>query len=215
MTSSPRCDGRRIPYAITGNFLGALPNAHERFSSATGRFRLKFKETVSAQRVTYTQTESRIRVRYATIIGRPFLRDRCPVCLCLYRLATIYQRCRQRQTGPRPRRHCVRWESSSPKERSTTARTFRPMSIVAKRSPISASAELLLASTENGSQSRFVHKSKVIHPHLPSVVSRSFRRPSNTITHRLIPAQPRPSSLSLNTLLVSCDRCSSTYGSIV
>ena len=92
-------------------------------------------------------------------------------------MAAIHQRCRQRQTGPRPRRHCVRWESSSPKESSTTARTFRPTSIVAKRSPISASAELLLASTKNGSQSRFVHKSKVIHPHLPSVVSRSFVAP--------------------------------------
>ena len=39
---------------------------------------------------------------------------------------------------PRPRRHCVRWEPSSHTERSTAAPTFRPMSIVAKRSPISA-----------------------------------------------------------------------------
>ena len=46
---------------------------------------------------------------------------------------------------PRPRRHCVRWEPSSPMERGAAAPTFRPMSIVAKRSPISATAELLLS----------------------------------------------------------------------
>jgi len=42
--------------------------------------------------------------------------------------------------GPQPRRHGVRWE---PTERGT-ASPFRPMSIVAKRSPIPATAELLL-----------------------------------------------------------------------
>jgi len=45
----------------------------------------------------------------------------------------------------RPRQHCVRWGLSSPPvERGTAAPTFRPMSIVAKRSRISATAELLL-----------------------------------------------------------------------
>jgi len=43
---------------------------------------------------------------------------------------------------PRPRRHCVRWGPSSPRQRGT-APNFRPMSIVAKRSPISATAEHL------------------------------------------------------------------------
>jgi len=43
---------------------------------------------------------------------------------------------------PRPRRH-VRWGPSSSTERGTTAPTFRPMSIVAKRSHISATAGLL------------------------------------------------------------------------
>ena len=38
---------------------------------------------------------------------------------------------------PRPRPRCVRWGLSSPTERSTAAPTFRPMSIVTKRSPIS------------------------------------------------------------------------------
>jgi len=42
----------------------------------------------------------------------------------------------------RPRPHCVTWGSSSPPE--GTAPTVRPMSIVAKRSPISATAEHLL-----------------------------------------------------------------------
>jgi len=45
---------------------------------------------------------------------------------------------------PRPRRYCVRWGPSSPTERGTTDPTFRPVSIVAKRSPISATVELLL-----------------------------------------------------------------------
>jgi len=45
---------------------------------------------------------------------------------------------------PRLRRHCVRWGPSSPTVRGTTAPpTLRPMSVAAKRSPISATAELL------------------------------------------------------------------------
>jgi len=43
------------------------------------------------------------------------------------------------------RPHCVRrGHSSHPHERGTAAPTFRPMSFVAKQSPISATAELLL-----------------------------------------------------------------------
>jgi len=46
---------------------------------------------------------------------------------------------------PRSRPHCVRWGPSSPTERGTAALPhFSAMSIVAKRSPISATAELLL-----------------------------------------------------------------------
>jgi len=41
---------------------------------------------------------------------------------------------------PRPRPHCVRWGPSSPKGYNTP--TFRPMPIVAKRSPISATVLL-------------------------------------------------------------------------
>jgi len=44
---------------------------------------------------------------------------------------------------PRPRPHGVRWGHRSP-ERGTAAPSFRPMSIVAKRSPISAAAKHLL-----------------------------------------------------------------------
>jgi len=44
---------------------------------------------------------------------------------------------------PRPRRHCVRWDPATPTEKVQQPRTFRPVSIVAKPSPMSASAELL------------------------------------------------------------------------
>jgi len=44
---------------------------------------------------------------------------------------------------PRPRPHCVRWGPSSPKPAQLL--NFRPTSIVAERSPISATAEHLLA----------------------------------------------------------------------
>jgi len=45
-------------------------------------------------------------------------------------------------TSHLPRPHCVRRGPTSPKK-GTTAPNFRPMSIVAKRSSISATAELL------------------------------------------------------------------------
>ena len=45
---------------------------------------------------------------------------------------------------PRPRRHCVWGHIAPPTERGTAAATFRPISIAGKRSPISATAELLL-----------------------------------------------------------------------
>jgi len=47
---------------------------------------------------------------------------------------------------PRLRQHCVRWGCSSPTETGTAAPSSRPMSIVAKPSPISATAELLFLS---------------------------------------------------------------------
>jgi len=47
---------------------------------------------------------------------------------------------------PRPRLHCVKWGPSSPTERGTAAPSFWPVSIVAKWSPISATAELLFIS---------------------------------------------------------------------
>jgi len=48
---------------------------------------------------------------------------------------------------PRPMRHCVRWGPSQlppPRKWAQQPLTFRPMSTVAKRLPISATAELLL-----------------------------------------------------------------------
>jgi len=48
---------------------------------------------------------------------------------------------------PRPRRHCVRWRPSYPHGKGhSSSPTFRPISIVTKRSPISATVELLLTS---------------------------------------------------------------------
>ena len=45
---------------------------------------------------------------------------------------------------PRSRPHCVRWRPSTPPRKGHSSGTFRPISVVAKRSPISATAELLL-----------------------------------------------------------------------
>jgi len=51
---------------------------------------------------------------------------------------------------PRPRRHCARWGPSCPKGKGAQQPpTFRPMSIVAKRSPITATAELLFFNCVN------------------------------------------------------------------
>jgi len=45
---------------------------------------------------------------------------------------------------PRLRPHCVKWGPSSPRQKGAQQpSTFRPMSTVAKRSPTSATAELL------------------------------------------------------------------------
>ena len=62
------------------------------------------------------------------------------LCL-LWRNGCIDQDATWYEGRPRPRRHCVKWGPSSPKR--GTAPNFRPMSIVAKRSPISATAEHL------------------------------------------------------------------------
>jgi len=57
---------------------------------------------------------------------------------------------------PWPRRHCVRWGPSSPHRKQHSSPHVRPISIVAKRSPISATAELLLryASEQTDTQRR-------------------------------------------------------------
>jgi len=92
--------------------------------------------------------------------GLPYVRDRCHVChVCLSVCLSVCLQpwCMLWPNGwtdedatwyggtPRPKRHCVRWRPSSPStERGKQLPTFRPMSIVSKRSPISAiTAELL------------------------------------------------------------------------
>jgi len=85
---------------------------------------------------------------------RPMLPYHClSVCLSVCNVGVLWPNgCMDQDATwyrgrPRPRRHCVRWGPSSPTERGTTAPpTFRPMSTVAKWSPISATAELLFIS---------------------------------------------------------------------
>jgi len=83
---------------------------------------------------------------------RPMLSDRCPVCLSV--LSVTLMCCGQKvgrikmklgvQVGrPRPRPQCVRWGPSFP-SKGAQPLSFWPVSIVAKRSPISAAAEFLL-----------------------------------------------------------------------
>ena len=66
----------------------------------------------------------------------------------------------------RPRRHCVRWGPSSPhgKGHSSPSPLFRPMSIVAKRSPISTAAELLRAERQTQRQTYRHADCNTLHP---------------------------------------------------
>jgi len=84
----------------------------------------------------------------------PMLRDRCPVCLSVCNVGVLWPNGWMDQDAtwyggrPRPMRHCVRWgPSSSPRKWPQQTPLIRPMSILAKRSPISATAELLLHSS--------------------------------------------------------------------
>jgi len=52
-------------------------------------------------------------------------------------------RCQLYEGRPQPRPHCVTWGPNSPLQKGAQSQNFRPMSIVAKRSPISATAENL------------------------------------------------------------------------
>jgi len=89
------------------------------------------------------------------LVGRPFVKRFalcrkivvCPVCdvVVLWPNGWMDQAATWYGGRPRPRRHCVRWAPSSATERGTAAPSFRPMSIVTKRSSISATAVLLLA----------------------------------------------------------------------
>jgi len=82
---------------------------------------------------------------------RPMLRDRCPVCSVCLSATLVY--CVQTvgeikmplgtEVGLDPVDILLAWDLAPPTKRGTTPLNFRPMSIVAKRSPISATAELL------------------------------------------------------------------------
>ena len=86
-----------------------------------------------------------------SVLGRPFV---CLSCLSVCNFDVLWpngcvdQDATWNGGRPWPRRHCVTWGPSSRQERDRVALHFlpmslRPMSIVAKRSPISATAELL------------------------------------------------------------------------
>jgi len=95
-------------------------------------------------------------------IGRPFVKRFalcyrtvvCPVCLSVLSVCDVGllwptgwmdQDATWYGGRPLPNPHCVKWGPSSlPKKGAQQPPTFRPMSIVAKRSPIPATAELLL-----------------------------------------------------------------------
>jgi len=92
----------------------------------------------------------------ATLIGRPFVKrfalcyrtvvlSVCPVCNIgvLSPNGWIDQEENWRAGRPWPWPHCVRRGPSSPPPQSSTSPSFRSMSTVAKRSPISATAEHL------------------------------------------------------------------------
>jgi len=91
---------------------------------------------------------------YTLVFGRPFVKRFalcyrtivCPVCLVcdvgVWSNGSTDQNETWRAGRPRPRPHCVKWRPSSPKQAAQPP-TFRPMSIVAIRSPISATAKLL------------------------------------------------------------------------
>jgi len=99
-----------------------------------------------------------LRDRFSRSFGRPsqvtvrrMLRDRCPVCLSYPRVTLGY--CGQTvewikmtlgtDVGLGPGDIVLDGNPAPPTERGTAAPTFRPVSFVAKRSPISATAELL------------------------------------------------------------------------
>jgi len=78
---------------------------------------------------------------------RPVLSDRCLSCLSVCDVGVLWPNGWMHQDKtwhggrPRPTPHCVTWGPSSPKR--GTAPNFRPMSIVAKRSPIWDTTEYL------------------------------------------------------------------------
>jgi len=90
-------------------------------------------------------------------IGRPFVKrfDLCYWTVVLYVLSVVCNVGVLWRNGwmdqdeiwygdrPQSRPHYVRWGSSSPHQKEAQLHNFRLMSIVAKRSPISATAELL------------------------------------------------------------------------
>jgi len=77
------------------------------------------------------------------------LSDRCLSCLSVCNVGVLWPNGWMDQDAtwyggkPLPRPHCVRRGPNYPMERGTAAPTFRPMSMLAKRSPISATYELL------------------------------------------------------------------------
>jgi len=103
---------------------------------------------------------------------RPMLRDRCPVCLSCPFVTLRWCYCGQTvgcikmplgtEVGLVPGDIVLDGDRAAPTERGTVAPTFWSISIVAKRSPISATAELLfLRLTHLSELLRFIKISSV------------------------------------------------------
>ena len=70
-----------------------------------------------------------------------------PMSSLLWRNGWMDQDATWYEYRPWPRPHCVTWDPGGPPSKRGAAHNFRPMSIVAKRSPISATTELLSSFT--------------------------------------------------------------------
>jgi len=82
-----------------------------------------------------------------------------------------------------PRPHCVRRGTQlPPTERGTAAPTFRPTSIVAKRSSITATAELLFYSRYYPTRQRHTHT----HTQPTDYITRPLKKRSAAICQRIV-----------------------------
>jgi len=76
---------------------------------------------------------------------------------------------------PRPRPHCVKWEPSFRPKKGAQPPNFRPICIVAKRSPLSATAEHLFQHLASGCEFKVLRMAVTMVLSLPSVHPPAFQ----------------------------------------